>query len=359
MQFIWRKELAWAALCAILCAAGAPLASPSERQAATVNQVIAIVRAGLAKHEDRQTAKALSKLALAERLDAAVVEHLESEGAGPRTLEELASFADASSQLPPPTPPPAFAHPPIPSREEMLAAVHHARVFAASYANNLPNFLCNEGVVRYEELRDGFGWEKRDTLGLKLGYEDGRESDKLVSFNGRATTRSLQSVGGAQTSGEFGGLMFQILDPTSNGKFRWDHWTLLRKRPTQVYSYRIDAPDSHYKLVFGTAYSHFETVPAMEGLLYLDGESSDIVRISNRAADIEPGFPVLQATTVLDYAEQEVGGKRYPLPLKAETRLATRELRTRNVMDFGDYRKFEGESTITFGDDLPSTKIKR
>jgi hypothetical protein len=218
MRFIWRKDLARAALCAVLCAAGAPRASASERQAATVNQVIAIVRAGLAKHEDKQTAKALSKLALGERLDAVVVEHLESEGAGLRTLEELAGFADATSQLPPPTPPPAFAHPPVPSREEMLAAIHHARVFASSYANNLPNFLCNEGVVRYEELRDGFGWEKRDTLGLKLGYEDGHESDKLVSFNGRATSRSLQSVGGAQTTGEFGGLMFQILDPKSNGK---------------------------------------------------------------------------------------------------------------------------------------------
>jgi hypothetical protein len=356
MQFIWRTALAGAILCILLSVGPSPAVSAADRPVVTVDRTIALVRAALAsKQDDKQTAKALSKVALAERLDPVVVEYLESEGAGPRTLEELVGLADATAELPPPTPPPSFSHPPVPSRDEMMAAIHHARVFAANYANNLPDFLCEEGVVRYEELRGRRGWEKRDTLGLKLGYEDGQESDKLVSFNGRTTSRSLESVGGAQTNGEFGGLMFQILDPASNGKFRWDHWTLLRKRPTQVYSYRIDPPDSHYKLVFGTAYTRVETIPAMEGMLYLDGETNDIVRIANRAADIEPGFPVLQASTVLDYAEQEVGGKKFPLPLRAETRLATADIHTRNMVEFSGYRKFEGKSTISFGDEAPPT----
>jgi hypothetical protein len=351
MRFIWRIAIAGAIL----------TAQAADRPVVTVNRVIELVRAGLrAKPDDKGTAKALSKVAVPERLDAVVVEHLESEGAGPRTLEELSRLADETAELPPPTPPPAFPHPPVPSREEMTAAIHHARVFAANYANNLPDFLCDEGVVRYEEIKGWRGWEKRDTLGLKLGIEGGRETDKLVSFNGRSTSRSLESVGGAQTNGEFGGLMFQILDPASNGKFRWDHWTLLRKRPTQVYSYRIDPQDSHYKLVFGTAYSRLETTPAMEGMLYLDGQSNDIVRIANHAADIEPGFPVSQASTILDYSEQVVGGKKYPLPLRAENRMATPDIHTRNMVDFTGYRKFEGNSTITFGDEAPAagTKIK-
>lgn len=351
MRFIWRIAIAGLIL----------TAQAADRSVVTVNQVIELVRTGLkGKPDDKGTAKTLSKVVLPERLEAVVVEHLESEGAGPRTLEELSGLADRTAELPPPTPPPAFPHPPIPSREEMTAAIHHARVFAANYASNLPDFICEEGVRRYEELKDWRGWEKRDTLGLKLGIEGGQETDKLVSFNGRTTSRSLESVGGAQTNGEFGGLMLQILDPASNGKFRWDHWTLLRKRSTQVYSYRIDPQDSHYKLVFGTAYSRVETTPAMEGMLYLDGESNDIVRIANRAAEIEPSFPVRQASTILDYSEQEVGGRRYPLPLRAENRMATHDIHTRNMVEFSKYRKFEGESTITFGDEAtpPEPKIK-
>lgn len=349
----WRFLVVGAAFYAAVAAFAA------DQSPATVDALIAAVRADLAaKHADKQTAKTLSKFVLAERLDPVVLEHLESEGAGPRTLEELNRLADATVDLPPPTPPPSFPHPPIPTDHQMLAAIRHARLFAAHYASDLPNFLCNETIVRYEDLRGQGVWEKRDTLGMRLGYEDGSESDKLVSFNGHSTSRTLESVGGAQTAGEFGGLMFQILDPASNGKFRWDHWTLLRKRPTQVYSYRIDAADSHYKLVFGTTSGRVETIPAMEGLLYLDGETSDIVRISNRAADIEPGFPVRQASTVLDYATQEVGGKQYALPLRAETRLSTSDIHTRNLADFGGYKKFEGESTITFGDPVTPPRGK-
>ena len=351
MNLILRYVVA-SALCA------APFALPStaaDKPGGAVNQVIALVRAGLGpKSDDKQTAKALSKLTLEERLDPLVVEYLESEGAGPRTLDELDRLADVTSGLAPPSPPPAFPHPPIPSRDEMSAAIHHARVYAVSYAANLPNFLCNENIVRYQELRGRGSWEKRDTLGMRLGYEDQQESDKLVTLNGRPTNQSLASVGGAQTSGEFGAMMVQILDPTSKGKFRWDHWTLLRKRPTQVYAYRIDAIDSHYKLVFGGAFTRAETVPAMEGMLYLDGETNDIVRIANRAADIDFSFPVRQATTRLDYAAQDVGGKRYVLPLHSETRLSTADIHTRNVIEFTGYRKFEGESTISFDDTDPA-----
>jgi hypothetical protein len=147
--------------------------------------------------------------------------------------------------------------------------------------------------------------------------------------------------------------MIQVLDPVSKGQFRWDHWTLLRNRPAEVYSYRIDAVNSHYKLVFGNTFSHAETVAAMEGFLYLDGETKDIVRIANHAADIEYSFPVRQASTRLDYMAQDVGGKRYVLPVHAETRLATKDIHTRNLVEFSGYRKFEGESTISFDDAEP------
>lgn len=349
MYFAWRFGLTLT-LCAALMA---PRAAAADKTVATVGQVISVVRGGLGPKKDDKTSKALAKLILAERLDPVVLDHMESEGAGPRTMEELARMADVTTELAPPTPPPAFPHPPVPSRDEMAAAIHHARVYALSYEKNLPNFLCDENIARYEDLKNKGSWEKRDTLGLRLSFEDQHENDKLVTFNGKPTNSPLAAMAGAQTSGEFGALMLQILDPNNHGKFRWDHWTLLRNHATEVYAYRIDAADSHYKLVFGTATQHDETVAAMEGMLYLDGETLDIVRIANRAADIELTFPVRKASTTLDYAAQDVGGKRYVLPLHAEVRLSTGQMHTRNMAEFTGYRKFEGESTITFGDPEP------
>lgn len=354
-------RIAFRPVCFLLAASLAAL--PAAEQPLSVAQLVELVRSSMAKkRDDKQVAKSLSKITLVERLEPVVVEHLESEGAGPRSMEELSRLVDETAEFQPPTPPQAFPHPLIPSREEMTAAIHHAREFAFRYAANLPDFICDEKIVRYENVHDSFhsGWQKRDSLGLRLSIENGKENDKLVTYNDKPTARTLEALGGAQTSGEFGAMMIQILDPARKGKYRWDHWTLLRNRPTQVYSYRIDAADSAYVLVFGTPAGRSETTPAMEGMLYLDGETNDIVRIANRAADIESSFPVRQAWTTLDYAAQEVGGKRYILLLRAETRLATERIHTRNMVEFTGYRKFEGESSITFGDEAPAPagKIK-
>jgi hypothetical protein len=347
MRFAFNFAARAAALFALL----ALPARAAEKPPHTVSDLIATVRAGFTAHkDDKQIAKSIAKFKLSERLDPVVLDHLESEGAGPRTLEELARLEDETLELPPPTPPPAFPHPLLPSQAEMSAAIYKARLFAASYDNNLPDFLCDENIVRYEQLGANSEWRQRDTLRLRISYEDQQEREKLVAWNGRLTQLTLAAVGGAQTTGEFGSLMLQVLDPRSKGKFRWDHWTLLRNRPTEVYSYHIDAADSQYRLLFGAAYDRAETVPAMEGMLYLDAETGEVMRIANHAADIEPGFPVRLAATTLDYGAQEIGGKRFVLPLHSETRMATTSIHTRNFMQFSGYRKFTGDSTITFGD---------
>jgi hypothetical protein len=337
------------ALCLAILAFPAVAADPPP---ATVNSVIALVREGLAANrDDKQTAKALGKMKLAERLDAYPVEELESAGAGPKTLQELEHMREISEELPWPEAPLAFSQPPPLSAEEMLAAIHHARVYALNYTARLPNFLCNETVERFEDRGGKSNWDKKDVLGVRLSYADHAEDYHLVTLNGRATTQSFQSVRGAWSQGEFGSMMLEVFDLNSHAQFRWDHWTHLRKRPTQVYSYRIKEGSSHYKLAFGIGAAPTEVVVGLEGFVYLDGETNDIVRLTNRAVDIPPDFPVRQAITVLDYAPQDVGGKQYVLPLHADVRMGTGYIHTKNEVTFSGFHKFQGESTITFDTD--------
>ena len=65
---------------------------------------------------------------------------------------------------------------------------------------------------------------------------------------------------------------------------------------------------------------------------------------------IPDGFPVRSAYTLVDYDFTEVGGRPYLLPLRAEVRMNTADLQTRNDVAFHSYRKFAAETTITFGD---------
>ena len=71
--------------------------------ASPVNEVIALVRSQVSeKRSDAQVAKEVHKVKLAERLDDQTIEELESEGAGPKTVEELVWLRDHSRELPQP-----------------------------------------------------------------------------------------------------------------------------------------------------------------------------------------------------------------------------------------------------------------
>ena len=64
-----------------------------------------------------------------------------------------------------------------------------------------------------------------------------------------------------------------------------------------------------------------------------------------------PGFPVNAQSSILDYDYANISGQPFLLPLRADERMKTARLQFKNVVEFHDYRKFTGESTISF--DVP------
>src|SRR3954470_7783884 len=70
----------------------------------TVAEIITLVRNALAGREsDGALAKSLRKFSLVEKLNDRVVEELESEGAGPKTVAELEHLRDITIDLAAPT----------------------------------------------------------------------------------------------------------------------------------------------------------------------------------------------------------------------------------------------------------------
>lgn len=311
--------------------------------------VVSAVRAGLdAHHSDSTLAKALHKLKPTERLDDFVIEELESEGAGPKAVAELERLAESSQNLPEPNPAPVFPHPPAPSNLERGRILEAARKVALNYTRSLPDFICTEKVRRFEGPRGN--WELKDTLEIKLSYFDQKEAYQLLTRNGRPSLLPYREVGGAITEGEFGSTLGAIFDPGSETTFRWDHWTTLRKRPAHVFTFQIAVQHSTYRMEFGRRAGERESsiVTGQHGSVYVDAETGQVVRIVSDSDSIPPDFPVRTATTALDYGFVDVGDRKYLLPLRAEVRMATDLLRIRNLVEFQGYRKFAGQSTITF-----------
>ena len=198
-----------------------------------------------------------------------------------------------------------------------------ARESALNYTRSLPDFICTEVVRRYNDTRSRL----LDTLTLKLSYFEQKEKYQLLAINGRATVLPYESVGGVITQGEFGSLLAEVFDRQSAAEFRWDHWTTLRQRPAQVYSFRVlgrpvPLPDP------GRRPRHARRDSGRTARLCVRGWRHQPDGSHFAEADgIPRDFPVLKAATVLDYDFVEIGGRQFLLPLHADARMTTAQMR--------------------------------
>jgi len=343
-----RSRLPSAAL-AIL-AAVLPLAGAGN----SLDDVVRTVQEALRLQQtDADLARALHRLNLNLKIDNRTAEELESEAPGPRSIAELERLSENSRDMPLPRELPRFASPPEPTLDELREVLGEARRKALAYTAGLPDFLCTETVRRYQQFAAWPGWTLQDTLTLQLTYFGHQEKYKLTAMNGRATSLTYDQVGGALSEGEFGSMLHAVFTPASLTAFQWSNWTTLRKRPAYVLAYQIDAATSVFHLTGQqTGGRIVSTVVGEHGLVYIDRETRDVIRMDSQAVSIPRDFPMKGATRTLDYGPAEVGGRGFLLPLHAEVRLMPTSGPTvkRNQIDFSDYRKFTGESTIVFGD---------
>ena len=319
--------------------------------AGAVSDLVAQVRTALARdRNDRQLAKDLRKIKLSERLDDRTIEILQSEGAGPETVAQLNALRDRSAGLPAPARA-AIPEPAPPSPAEQAAIWNAAHENSQAYTENLPNFICSEVVRRYTDPDEKGDWRLHDTLVLQLSYFEHKEEYKLMTVNNRSTGLSYEEMGGAVTEGEFGSMLAAIFALKSRTNREWDDWTLLRSRPTHVYSFSILARNSDYGITSGVVGGDGERVAAgQHGYVYIDSSTERVVRITAVTDRLPPDFPVRKVNLLLDYDFIDVSGQHYLLPLHSETLLYAPPFPHRNETDFLAYRKFASDATITYDD---------
>ncbi len=316
----------------------------------TVGQLLASLRDALkAGRSDAEIARTLHDTNLNQKLDDAVIEELQSEGAGPQTLEELDRQRRLSATLAAPTEPlNLFDAPATPAPEEQSATIEKARVIALKYTEGLPNFLCTEMVQRYVDSKGSQTWKKEDLLKIDVGYSDKGERHRLLEINGRPATQTLAQVGGFDSSGEFGTLLKWIFAPESTTEFHWQRWSRLRGNLAYVFSYRVPQEHSQYGINWRTSSKPLHMVAAFAGLVYIVRATGQVTRYTHQAEGIPADWPIVATPAVADYDFADVGGKRFLLPKRLDSRIVLKRGQNRNVVEFGNYRKFEGEAILTF-----------
>lgn len=310
------------------------------------------------KQSDKEVAGFLSHVKLTERLDDRTVEDLQGLGIGPRTLAALRSLEDESRNLDAAAPAAPEAKPkpiPPPSAEEQAAWITEAREYALNYSKDLPDFICTQVTRRYvaaapggryDARSQGAGsWQLQDTLTIRLSYFNQKEDYKLILVNNTVTQQDYKKLSGAVSTGEFGSMLRDIFEPGTEAHFEWDHWATLRGRRALAFAYHVTQPHSQWEL----DYQHQQQMrPAYNGLVYLDQQSHQILRVTMVTEGVPASFPIHQAETVLDYDYQTLSGRRFLLPLKADSRMKTNDVLSRLDEEFRLYRKFATESEIKY-----------
>lgn len=237
-----------------------------------------------------------------------------------------------------------FAWAQKPSDADSAALIERSRQKALEYTRSLPDFMCTEIIRRSTSTTDGRG-SNNDTLTVKLRYSQQKEEHTLALINGKPTDKKYEQLAGGTSTGEFGGVLRMIFNPSSQASFEWESWKTVRKRRVAVYQYAVSAANSPYYL----RYQGREAVVGIHGVLEIDNETGEILHFTYLSYDIPKELGVQTSKTAVDYDFADVGGHNYLLPSRSETEIHAVSMSAHNRMEFHDYRKFGAESLIDFG----------
>ncbi len=313
------------------------------------------------KMPDKEVAGYLAKVKLSERLDGRVIEELQGEGAGPKTIAALDALANATESLPKPQPKAAvpqntYKPPPPPSSEEQQQIISEMRDYAMNYTKKLPNFICTQVTRKYIAQTGKDDFHPEATVMENLTYFDQQEHYKVMMVNDHYVDLSHEAVGGASSSGDFGSLLRSTLSPKANASIEFDRWGTLRGNTCYVFSYRVTSGNSDWSVAYARSeHSSDRVIVGYNGLIYVSKkEPHEILRISLIADDIPASFPIHEASDQLDYGYQDLSGQPFLLPLKAQVMLRDDRTRSKNDIEFRLYRMYSADAVIKFDTDVPA-----
>jgi hypothetical protein len=224
--------------------------------------------------------------------------------------------------------------------------VQQTKDWAATFTNGLPNFVCSQMTTRYVEQSRATGWQPLDVVTAKVVYEDGKESYKEITVGGKRTNKSMMELGGSTSTGEFASTLHSLFSDASQAEFKLYQTTTVSGAPTKVYDFKVALRNSDWFINIGGQ----SLRPAYSGSVWIDPQTAQVRRIEMQADNIPKDFPLDSMEWAVDYDNVHLGTATFLLPVHAANLACQRgtTICTKNTIEFRDYHKFSGESTITY-----------
>jgi hypothetical protein len=280
-----------------------------------------------------------------------------------------AAAAPSAANLPPPAAaPPRVAAPPSESeapRQPSIARgdedtapsflrsddalIRKAANAALDFTETLPNYVCQEMMARFQSETHPANFDPIDVVRMEVVYEKGKEDYRNITVNGKAVKGSMEETGGSWSTGEFGTVLIDLFSPGTAADFHFRRDSRAGSVLAKMYDFDVDREHSHWSIHAGSQIY----VPAYSGAVWIDPQTSRVLRIEMQAKAMPGEFPLDHVESATDYEYIRLGdAQQYLLPVHAETLSCQRSsnLCAKNIIDFRNYHKYTGESNIKFGD---------
>ena len=225
--------------------------------------------------------------------------------------------------------------------------IEKVREAAYTYSSTLPNFFCQQMTTRYRTQNVRQGWETIDLVTADLAYENGQESYRNIKVGSR-TAKNMDEVGGTRSSGEFSSVLQDLMSEATGATFRRTGTDTIHGRSAIVFSLDVARERSHWHVEAPSQLYY----PAYKGSIWVDRETSRVLRIELQARGLPSQFPfdTVESATDYDFIRLAAGEREYLLPANAEVLSCERGSSncSRNRIEFRNYRKFDAASSISF-----------
>jgi len=250
--------------------------------------------------------------------------------------------------------PTASALPPTTEGDELLQRTRNVTLAAA---NAMPDFIVKQLIRRSVAYGTTTNWIPQDTLSIAVGYRANQgEEYKLLTVNGLPAAEEVKESGdyskyvkGATSSGvEYISALADIFKPESQTEFRMVDTDVIQGRRTIVYEYSVKKENSQLTLSAGETGAR--VTAGSRGRMWIDRELDRVLRFEQIATEIQAGFPITAASSLIDYDWVTINEHKYLLPFHSEI-LMTRVqpqfvLQSRNDVRFRSYQKFGAELKV-------------
>jgi len=259
---------------------------------------------------------------------------------------------------PPPSPAPAAVAPSNVVVERAEGAmpethgdtfIHKAQEAALDFTETLPNYVCQEMIARFYSETSPVSWHAIDVVSTEVVYDHGKEDYRNITINGKAVKKGWRSSPGRGPPASSAPCWWTSSRPpppptsASGGSRAPPEWT----RACTIFT--VERENSHWSIHSGAQ----TYLPAYSGSVWVDPKTSRVLRIEMQARNFPSEFPLDKVESATDYEYVRLGTmQQYLLPVHAETLSCQRGTSrcSRNAIDFRNYHKYAGESTIQFGE---------